>query len=134
MKTIFWITLGVVACLTVIPGLVKWHEEHASKPDIPITLSCGDGYRKLPVRGEVVVNVPSLSGCWTDVLVRNYASSAFWIEPESRITLEKTYFDGETKVIEDFNPTHEVADSKKITGVRFKNSGSAPVTVRIKLN
>lgn len=97
-----------------------------------ITLECGDGFEELPLRRQLTLVVPP-DGCWTKVQKRPYEAKCFWIEPLDMVTLEKSYASGKKQSLKNFDPTSEVVDKKKVTGVRFKNNKNHPVTVRITL-
>lgn len=135
----------------------QWSEGRPAAQPVD-TLGCGnENYINLPVKGSVVFVVkPAVTtgdseavppdtaaeteeyeegaeGCWTDWLLKPYAAQVFWIEPKGIVDMEKKYADGSNNLLLDFDPTREVVDKKKLTGVRFRNVGEKPVLVRILL-
>lgn len=146
--------LGIFVLWLVKPEAMepvkRWTEKRFQPSNAVDTLYCGtDGYIKLAMKPEITVVVMPCADTtalddttdyaeeeesyWTAKLVRPSTSPQFWIEPEGVLDLEKFYAEGESSFLSDFDPTREVVDSRKITGVRFSNNGSEPVRVRIRL-
>jgi len=138
-----WWVLGMTALgifLLLTPKGCLDSETLVTSSSLYRVLECvtyDDDYDELPLVRWIYLAIPPTDDpsdvCWTKYQVRPYRAPGFLFFVDGSIEVQRAYADGEFSDVELFDPLIKKIDTKRVSGVRFRNYGSDTIHVKIQL-